>query len=76
MKLMTRKEAAESLGVALRTVDALTASGDLPVVRIGKAVRFRPSALELFCEANETRKNPRRLLRRGRTKASTSTDNR
>ncbi len=58
--LMTRQEAAAMLGIGLRTIDTLIASGDLPCVRIGRSVRFRPSALELFIESREMRRNPRR----------------
>jgi len=57
--LLTRQQAAASLGVSLRTIDNLATSGDLPTIRIGAAVRIRPSALEYFCEAHESRK-PRR----------------
>ena len=57
--LLTRQQAAASLGVSLRTIDNLATSGDLPTIRIGAAVRIRPSALEYFCEAHESSK-PRR----------------
>ena len=59
-QLMTRQEAAESLSVSIRKLDLLIASGDLPVVRMGKAVRVRPSAIEYFIEARESRMNPRK----------------
>lgn len=58
-QLMTRIEAAEALSISLRKLDLLTESGDLQAVRIGRAVRFRRAALELFIEIHETRKNPR-----------------
>ena len=57
--LLNRKEAGTILGVSLRTIDSLISTGDLPVVRLGKAVRIRPSALEYLIEARETRTNPR-----------------
>jgi excisionase family DNA binding protein len=57
--LLTRPEAAAFLNVALRTVDALTSSGDLPFVRLRRAIRFRPAALQMFVEASECRRNPR-----------------
>ena len=54
--LLTRKEAAITLGVSLRTVDELISTGDLPVVRLAKkCVRIRPSALDYLIEARETR---------------------
>lgn len=55
-QLLTRPEAAESLSLSVRMVDELVKSGDLPAVRIGRAIRFRPSALEYFIEAREGRK--------------------
>lgn len=61
--LLTRQQAAASLGVALRTLDTLAAKGELPFVKIGRAVRFRPSALESFVDANETRPASRRHVR-------------
>ena len=59
-QLMTRSEAAEALALSVRMIDELVKSGDLPTVRIGRSVRFRPCALEFFVEARESRMNPRR----------------
>ena len=56
-QLMTRKEAAEALSISLRKLEGLIKSGDIPVVKIGAATRVRPSALEYFIEARETRGN-------------------
>lgn len=53
--LLTRKEAAESLRQSVRMVDMLIASGELPAVRIGRSVRIRPSAIEYFISARESR---------------------
>ena len=58
--LLTRQDAALALSTCLRTVDEAIASGDIEIVRIGRSVRIRPSALELFIEARTTRRNPRR----------------
>jgi excisionase family DNA binding protein len=58
--LFTRHEAAERLAIALRSLDEQVTAGNIPVVRIGRSVRFRPSALQFFIEANETRMRPRR----------------
>lgn len=58
--LFTRQQSAKALQISLRSVDALLANGDLPAVRIGASVRIRPSAIEYFCEARETRNNPKR----------------
>ena len=54
-KLINRHDVAALLNVSIRTVDEKIASGDIPVVRIGRSVRFRPEALELYVEALETR---------------------
>jgi len=53
--LLTRIEAAAALSLSVRMVDSLVRSGDLPVVRIGRSVRFRSSALDYFIEARENR---------------------
>jgi hypothetical protein len=36
-------------------VDMLIASGELPAVRIERSVRIRPSAIEYFISARESR---------------------
>jgi excisionase family DNA binding protein len=54
-ELLTRKEAAEVLRSALRTVDGLIAKGDLPAVRIGKSVRIRRTSIAYLIEARESR---------------------
>ncbi len=40
--LLTPAEVTRLLNVSLRTVRRLIASGDLPVVRIGRSIRIRP----------------------------------
>ncbi|MCX6879859.1 MAG: helix-turn-helix domain-containing protein [Verrucomicrobia bacterium] len=62
--LMTRQQAAAALGVSLRTIDSLTGTGDLPAIHIRRAVRYRPSAIEFFCDAHESRRNPRTAKRK------------
>jgi len=59
--LLNRKEAGIILGVSLRTVDELVSTGDIPVVRLGRSVRIRPSAIDYLIEARETRTNPRKV---------------
>ena len=58
--LLNRKQAGEILAVSLRTVDEMISSGDLPVVRLNRTVRIRPSALDYLIEARETRAKPRK----------------
>lgn len=59
-QLITRPEAAAALAVSLRTLDAMIAAGELPVVRLSRAVvRIRPSSISYLIEARENRNNPR-----------------
>jgi|GraSoiStandDraft_16_1057320.scaffolds.fasta_scaffold653047_1 excisionase family DNA binding protein len=44
-RLLTADEAAEILNVSLRTVRRLIAQQKLSIVRVGRAVRIRPEAL-------------------------------
>lgn len=46
--LITADEVAERLGVSLRTVRRLIEAGELPVHRIGRAVRISEDDLERF----------------------------
>jgi excisionase family DNA binding protein len=43
--LLTAREAAAALSISARKLWALTASGDVPHVRIGRAVRYPADAL-------------------------------
>jgi len=47
-------DVAESLGVSLQTVWKLVRRGQLPVVAIGRARRFRPEDIEHLVQANTT----------------------
>jgi excisionase family DNA binding protein len=46
--LLTKSEAAERLGVSVRSIERLVASGQLPQVQLGGLARFRASDLEAF----------------------------
>ena len=50
--LVSKKEAAASLGVCLRTVDYLLADKELACVRIGKRVMIKYSSLVAFCRCD------------------------
>ena len=52
-KLLTRKEAAEYLGVKVQTLAAWAVTGryGLPVVKVGRSVRYRRSDLEAWLSA-------------------------
>jgi len=65
LSLLTRQDAAIALATCLRTVDEAIASGNIEIVRIGRSVRIRPSALESFIDARTTRVNPRRPVKKG-----------
>jgi len=49
--LMTPEEAAEYLRLSEGTVRNMSATGDLPKVKIGRALRFRLSDLNRWVEA-------------------------
>jgi excisionase family DNA binding protein len=48
--LLTATEAAEALAISPRTLWSLTDSGDLPCVRIGRAVRYDPADLRAWID--------------------------
>ncbi len=48
---VTRQQLASHFGLSLRTVDALTASGKLPYLKIGKAVRYDLAEVEAAMRA-------------------------
>jgi excisionase family DNA binding protein len=53
-RAMTKQEAAEMLGVSLRTVDRLIALKELQVRRLGRRVLVPRSALEALWKAQAT----------------------
>lgn len=60
--LLTVRQVAMRLGIGLRTISSLTASGDLPCVRIGRSVRYDPADVAAFVERlkAQTGRAPRR----------------
>jgi len=52
--LLTATEAARVLSVSPRTVWSMTASGELPVVRVRRAVRYSVDALREWIASNQT----------------------
>lgn len=46
--LLSRREAAQSLSLSIRTLDKLIATGQLPTTRIGRSVRIHVDTLEAF----------------------------
>jgi excisionase family DNA binding protein len=51
--LIGPEEAAKALGVAVPTVYTWVARHKIPFVKVGGALRFRPSALEAWLKARE-----------------------
>jgi excisionase family DNA binding protein len=51
--LLTSKQAAAFLSISPRKLWSLTASGEIPCVRMGRCVRYRREALLEFVRANE-----------------------
>jgi excisionase family DNA binding protein len=52
-RLLTIKNVAERLQVSPRTIHRLVASGDLTVIRIGRAIRVSEEALKAFLTAED-----------------------
>lgn len=53
--LLTAPEAAKALAVSARKLWSLTASGEIPVVRVGeRSVRYSVEALREWIAANQT----------------------
>jgi excisionase family DNA binding protein len=53
-QLLTRAEVAAELGVSLRTLARLIAAGELPVIRIGAAVRIDPVDRDAYLADHRT----------------------
>ena len=48
--LLNSREAADHLRISQRTLFTLTARGEIPAVRIGRAVRYRAADLTTYVE--------------------------
>jgi excisionase family DNA binding protein len=57
--LVTKSEAAERLGVSVRTIERLVATGRLPQVHIERLARFRVSDLESYVQSLTQNHAPR-----------------
>jgi len=51
--LLTPRDAARALAISPRKLWAMTASGEIPCVRLGRSVRYHPASLEKFIHAKE-----------------------
>lgn len=52
-KLITSREAAKALAVSERTLWAIAERGEIPVVRIGRSVRYSPDDLSAWITKNK-----------------------
>jgi excisionase family DNA binding protein len=52
LRLLTVDDVAEVLRLSSRTIRRMIASGQLPVIRVGRAVRVHPSALIKLMDNN------------------------
>ena len=59
--LITKSDAAEQLGVSLRTIERLISSGQLPLVHVEGTARVRVSDLEVYVQGLEADAGPRIL---------------
>ena len=55
--MITYREASQCTGLSIATLESLVSQGKIPVVKIGKSVRFRLEDLRKFAEQNLVRKN-------------------
>ena len=55
--MLTYKEAAQSTGLSVATLENLVSRGKLPVVKVGASARFRVEDLRKFAEENLVLKN-------------------
>jgi len=53
-KLMTVRDAAKALAICEKTLWALTERGEIPVVRIGRSVRYDPQDLSRWIESRKS----------------------
>lgn len=51
--LLSRRDAAQSLGITIQTLSRLIARGELQAYKVGGRVRIAPEALERFLENNQ-----------------------
>jgi len=51
--LLSPKEAAKSMGICERTLYALTRRGELPVIRIGRAVRYSTDDIKAWIKKSK-----------------------
>lgn len=53
VQILKARDVSQMLGIGLSTVYRAVENGQLPAIRIGKALRFRRDAIERFCATQE-----------------------
>jgi excisionase family DNA binding protein len=53
-RLLTAREVAERLGFSPETVLRWTRAGDLPALRLGRSLRYRPADVDAWLELRST----------------------
>jgi len=61
-RLLKVKEVADMLGVSLSFAYILTKRGDLPIIRIGNAIRVRAEDLERYLKEKAAQNEPRSIF--------------
>jgi len=51
--LLSKQEAAQRLSISLRNLDNRIKTGSIPFVRLGRLVRFIPSDIQKYIEADK-----------------------
>jgi excisionase family DNA binding protein len=64
VELLTPAELASALKTTVRMVRRLVAERRIEYVKVGRSVRFEPSAVAAYVEANRVRPDHRRTVRR------------
>jgi excisionase family DNA binding protein len=54
LRLLTSKQVCAFLQVSRMTLHRLVSAGSLPVIRIGRSVRFRAAAIEAYLRKTES----------------------
>lgn len=75
-RLLTLREVAHALAVSSKTIERLCRSGQLNYLRIGRSLRFRQTAVEMFMAARDSARGmkPTRPKRRLAALETTNSD--
>ena len=68
--LISQREAAKRMGISSRTLWQLTATGEIPSVKLGRLVRYSPRTIQNWVEQHEVRRRKRPVDQPQQSKAS------